>query len=114
MNKIENMKVVEKPWGQETWFVHNDKYLGKLISIKKDTRLSKQYHEQKQETFYSIKGRFILELNEELIEVHERQAITIMPGDVHRVIAKYCDVELIEISTPESEDIVRVEDDFGR
>ncbi|MFC1484878.1 cupin domain-containing protein [bacterium] len=108
------MKEVLKPWGKELWFVHNENYLGKLIYIDKGTRLSKQYHNKKQETFFSIQGKFILELNGEEIVVNERTPVTIKAGDIHRVSAPFENVQIIEISTPESDDIVRIEDDFDR
>ncbi|MFH1714885.1 MAG: cupin domain-containing protein [Elusimicrobiota bacterium] len=108
------MKTVEKPWGKELWFVKNEFYLGKIICVNKGSRLSKQYHNKKHETFFALKGRFILELNDKEIEIAEKQTVTIEPGNVHRVYAPYEDIEIIEISTPEHDDIVRLEDDFGR
>lgn len=108
------MKEVMKPWGKEIWFVDNEHYLGKLIVVQKGGRLSKQYHQKKQETFFSIKGKFVAEVNGKEHIVNERCPITIYPGDVHRVSAPFEDVEIIEISTPFSDDIVRIADDYGR
>lgn len=108
------MKKVDKPWGNELWFIDNEHYLGKVIFVKNGCRLSKQYHNHKQETFFSIKGKFILEINGTEQIVDEKMPVTIFPKDVHRVIAAFGDVEIIEISTPFPDDIVRLEDDYKR
>jgi len=108
------MKTVKKPWGSEIWFAQNDKYVGKILTVKKGHRLSRQYHEKKHETFYSIQGRFLLEINGRTRTVKEGQPVTIKPGIIHRMHAKFCDIRIVEVSTPEVWDIVRIDDDYGR
>ncbi|MCP4481663.1 MAG: cupin domain-containing protein [bacterium] len=108
------MTKIKKPWGSELWFVHNENYLGKLIKVQKGKKLSKQYHNKKEETFFAIKGKFILEVNNKEILMEPYRAYTIKPKDIHRVYAKFENVEIIEVSTPQADDIVRVEDDYDR
>lgn len=108
------MKIVKKPWGQETWFAHNPKYTGKLLFIKKGHRLSKQYHRLKHETLYTLKGKYLLEFNGRK-KVQKPGSVTIIPPKaVHRMEAKFGDVTLIEVSTSQLKDVVRLEDDYGR
>ncbi len=113
------MKIVEKPWGREIWIAYeNDRYAGKLLEIKAGHRLSLQYHEKKHETLYLLDGkiRFILE-DENGTLVDE----VIVPGGVkvvkpnrkHRMEA-ISDSRFIEFSSPELDDVVRIEDDYQR
>ena len=109
------MKTVKKPWGKEIWFAYNNKkYVGKLIIIKKGHRLSKQYHKRKHETLYTDHGRYIMEFKNRKRIVRQGETIVLPPGRIHRRYAKFCDVRLIEVSTPELTDVVRIEDDYGR
>jgi mannose-6-phosphate isomerase-like protein (cupin superfamily) len=114
------MKIIEKPWGREVWIAHNDKYAFKLIEFKAGSRSSLQYHERKHETIYIDQGK--LEVEVEADDENGQLVKTIMgAGDVienapmrrHRITAIE-DVRLFEVSTPELEDVVRVEDDYGR
>ncbi|MBI80176.1 MAG: cupin [Gammaproteobacteria bacterium] len=114
---------VEKPWGYEVRWAINEKYLGKLLFIKEGNRLSRQYHEVKDETIYVLEGSLLLELGphisvpeQESIKetVSEGQSRRIHPGMVHRFCAEAGDVVLIEVSTPEIDDVVRLSDDYGR
>jgi len=109
---------VEKPWGHELIWAHTDRYVGKVLVIRKGRRLSLQYHERKDESIYVVRGRMALHLADEdgRMEVHE-----LGPGDHRRIptgrthrFEALEDVELVEVSTPELDDVVRVEDDFGR
>ena len=112
------MKIVEKPWGREIWVAHSDKYALKIIEFKKDSRSSLQYHRKKHEHIFVDRGKLQLEQADDkgsLVaqilgpgEVAENE-----PGRMHRVTALE-DVRLIEVSTPELDDVVRVEDDYGR
>jgi len=112
------MKIIEKPWGREIWIAHNDKYALKLIEFKAGSRSSLQYHEVKHETIYLDQGILEVEADDE-----EGKLVTLIlkPGDVienppmrkHRVTAIE-DARLIEVSTPELDDVVRVEDDYDR
>ncbi|MEW6558153.1 MAG: cupin [Elusimicrobiota bacterium] len=108
------MKIVKKPWGKEVWFAHTKKYVGKLLFIKKGHRLSKQYHRIKHETLYTLKGRYIMEFGNSKKIMNEGTVIVIPHKKTHRMFAKFCDVTLIEVSTPQVRDVVRLEDDYGR
>ena len=108
---------VEKPWGHEIRWAVNDKYIGKILHIKRGGRLSRQYHEVKDETIYVQNGVLIMEIGNppEQIILKEGQSYRIEPNTIHRFMApteSY--VNLIEVSTPEIDDVVRLEDDYGR
>tara|TARA_R100000315_G_C5219412_1_gene131650 strand:- start:667 stop:1011 length:345 start_codon:yes stop_codon:yes gene_type:complete len=105
---------VDKPWGYEEIWAHTDKYVGKLLHIKKGSRLSLQYHEVKEETIYVLKGTLTLITDKDRINLKPGSVYHIYPGDLHRFTASTADVTLIEVSTPELDDVVRVEDDHGR
>ena len=114
---------VDKPWGHEIRWAINEKYLGKLLFIKQGNRLSKQYHEVKDETIYVLEGSLLLELGPHM-SVQEQEAVKeivsegesrrIHPGVIHRFCAEKGDVVLIEVSTPEIDDVVRLQDDYAR
>jgi len=108
------MKHVEKPWGYEKWFAKTPKYVGKILFIRKGCRLSKQYHKLKHETIYTLKGRYQMELKTSSRVMEEGSVIVVPPGRIHRMYAKFGDVTLVEVSTPEVWDVVRLEDDYGR
>ena len=108
---------VKKPWGHEIRWAINDKYLGKILHISRGQRLSKQYHNVKDETIYVSAGVLILEIGEkpELIYLKEGESYRIEPKTIHRFCApSESYVELIEVSTPEIDDVVRLQDDYGR
>ena len=111
------MKRVEKPWGHEVRFICTDRYAGKLLFIKAGAQLSLQYHEHKDETFYVQSGTLELVLgrgDEQRVErLGPGESRHITPGTIHRFRA-VTDCELFEVSTPELDDVVRIEDDFGR
>ena len=109
---------VDKPWGYEIIWAETSKYVGKVLFIETGKRLSLQYHEIKDESILVIQGKLSLELENELgiIETHEineGEGRRIPTGRRHRFTAIE-DCELIEVSTPELDDVVRIEDDFGR
>ena len=109
---------VEKPWGHELWFAHTDRYAGKLLHVKRGQRLSLQYHESKDETSYLLSGRMLLSRGQSADALVER---TLEAGDawrneprvVHTVQALE-DSVIVEVSTPELDDVVRLADDYGR
>tara|TARA_R100001594_G_scaffold91916_1_gene126188 strand:- start:4300 stop:4632 length:333 start_codon:yes stop_codon:yes gene_type:complete len=107
------MKEVIKPWGKEVWLVLNDKYCLKRLYVNKDHKLSLQYHEVKKETMFLEKGLCDLVRNGEKVLMEKNQSYTINPGDVHRIIA-HSDTIILEVSSPEVDDIVRIEDDYDR
>ena len=112
------MKTIEKPWGREKWIAHNDRYVGKFIFIDKGKRLSKQYHNKKHETLYLLGGLCTFEIGDRTITLEattddEEKTFVIEPKVPHRFTA-LTDVILLEFSTPELDDVVRLEDDYGR
>jgi len=110
--KDERIKV-NKPWGYELWFAKTDKYVGKIIFVKKGNRLSLQYHKEKDETMYVLSGIAQVVLDQEYRRVVTGDIIHIPPLVKHRIEA-LTDITIIEVSTPEVEDVVRIEDDYGR
>ncbi len=108
---------VEKPWGWEYRFVRTDRYAGKLLFIRAGSQLSLQFHERKDEAFYVQSGELDLVLGraeaEEIVRLGPGGSHRILPGTIHRFRAA-SDCLLFEVSTPELEDVVRLEDDFGR
>ena len=109
---------VPKPWGHELIWAHTERYVGKVLVIEAGKRLSLQRHEVKDESIYVLSGRLRLLLEDDAGEV---RTVELGPGDHRRVetgrIHRYEAierVELMEVSTPELDDVVRLEDDFGR
>lgn len=111
-------KIKLKPWGKEIWFAHTDKYAGKVLIIKKGHRYSLQYHEKKRETQYIYSGKVKLTYGTEKDSLQEKilnpgDKIDIDPYTIHRLEALE-DSEVFEVSSPELDDVVKVEDDYGR
>jgi mannose-6-phosphate isomerase-like protein (cupin superfamily) len=108
---------VEKPWGYELRFVRTPRYAGKVLFIKAGSQLSLQYHEAKDEAFYVQQGVVELVLGkgaeQKVVRLSAGETRHLPPGTVHRFRA-VTDCLLFEVSTPELEDVVRIEDDFGR
>ncbi|MCL4190115.1 MAG: hypothetical protein KJZ87_00105 [Thermoguttaceae bacterium] len=112
------MKTVEKPWGRELWVAHTGKYALKIIEIKKGTRSSLQYHVHKHEHICVDQGVLQMEWENDSGEMEIRilkpgEVIENKPGRKHRSTAIE-DVRLLEVSTPELDDVVRLEDDYRR
>ena len=106
---------VDKPWGHEIRWAINEKYLGKILHIDAGCRLSLQYHEQKDETIYVLEGTAVVQLEDKTHILYEGQSLRIKPMQKHRFSAPDTSpVKLIEVSTPEIDDVVRIEDDYGR
>lgn len=109
------VKVVEKPWGREEIFaLVPRKYAGKLLVIEKGKRLSLQYHRRKTESLYVLEGSLSLRLGRRTVKARPGSAFTVRPGVVHRFGAPEGRVTLIEVSTTELDDVVRLQDDYGR
>ncbi|MBI2854216.1 MAG: cupin domain-containing protein [Chloroflexi bacterium] len=109
---------VEKPWGYELIFARTAKYVGKILFIKKGHRLSLQYHEHKDETIYVQSGELTVQLegaDGKLVSMQFSggESVRIEPLKRHRMQA-ITDTTLFEVSTPELDDVKRVEDDYGR
>lgn len=108
------IKEVKKPWGREIWFAVAPKYVGKILVINKGHRLSKQFHRVKHETLYTVRGRYLMEMNGILKVMLPGSVAVIPPRTVHRMEARFGRVTLFEVSTPEVHDVVRLSDDYGR
>ena len=110
--------VVDKPWGHELIWARTDRYVGKILHIKAGEALSLQYHRVKDETIMLLSGRMRLESFVDGAAPVERVLVArepfhIPPGMRHRMIALE-DTEVLEVSTPELDDVVRLEDRYGR
>ena len=112
------MNRVDKPWGHEIRWALNEKYIGKILRIEPGQKLSRQYHAQKDETIYVLEGKLVLELGagNDIIKLilHEGATRRILPGQIHRFAAPSEGCTLIEVSTPEIDDVIRLEDMYGR
>ena len=109
--------IVEKPWGHELLWAHTSRYVGKVLHIKKGQSLSYQYHVVKDESIRLLSGVMDMDIERD----GQREKLRLNPGDClhitprmkHRMIAvEECDV--LEVSTPELDDVVRLEDRYGR
>jgi quercetin dioxygenase-like cupin family protein len=121
-------KIVEKPWGREIWYADQAAYAGKVLEVKQGRRLSLQYHERKTETLYLLSGKVLLTFR--ALAVGESPSASLvsaadqrvwLPGQtVHipvRTIHRFEALEdsvLLEVSTPDLTDVVRLQDDFSR
>lgn len=117
MKTFDKPKRDEKPWGYELWWACNERYVGKLLHINAGHKLSLQYHERKDETIHLWSGELALVLDEgNGLEEHRMkpgESYRVRPFTKHRMIAiTACDI--LEASTPEVEDVVRLEDSYGR
>ena len=111
--EIGKPKIVDKPWGRELWLAHTDKYAGKILEVNKGAQLSIQYHEKKMESMYILSGKMLITNGKNETVMNEGDCVKIEPGQVHRIKALE-DVRVIEVSSPELDDVVRLEDDYGR
>ncbi len=108
---------IEKPWGYELHWAKTERYVGKILHIKAGHALSLQYHNKKEETIYLHSGRMLFEIDEDgSLQQREMQpgdSVHVVPPTVHRMTAiEDCDV--LEVSTPELDDVVRLNDRYGR
>lgn len=109
---------IPKPWGSELWFAHTDRYAGKILRLRAGCRLSVQFHKEKDETSYVLSGRVIVSQGDSAGTMVVRE---LGPGDswrtsplvVHTLEAVE-DAEIVEVSTPQLDDVVRLEDRYGR
>ena len=113
------VRVVPKPWGHETIWAHTDRYVGKILHINAGQALSVQYHNRKDETVYLLSGEMIywvkLDGSDELRDMRLQvgEAFRITPGTVHYMEA-VTDCDVLEASTPDLDDVVRLSDRYGR
>lgn len=118
MTTLDQAKTVNKPWGREIWLELNDRYCYKRIYINAGHRTSFQYHEHKVETNYIISGRAEVWLENDMGEIKKNimgpdEFFSVPVNKKHRVVA-LTDIILQEVSTPEVDDIIRIEDDTQR
>ena len=113
----QDVRRVPKPWGYELIFAKTNRYLGKILHINQGETLSLQYHEMKEETLYVLGGelRLTVEYDGDRREIALRagEAFHIPPRLIHRMEA-VVDTDVAEVSTPEIDDVVRLEDRYGR
>ena len=114
----EKPKRVEKPWGWELHWADTELYVGKILHVNAGEALSLQYHEQKDETISVLSGEMTLVVGRDEsslreVPMSEQDSYRIRPGVVHRMIA-VTDCDILEASTPHLDDIVRLEDRYGR
>ena len=110
---------IDKPWGYELLWAHAEQYVGKVLFVRAGCSLSLQFHRVKDESWYVQSGRAELQLGDVGQAVLKREVVgpgasfRFPPGTVHRVTAIE-DTTILEVSTPHLDDIVRLEDEYGR
>jgi mannose-6-phosphate isomerase len=110
---------VEKPWGWELIWAHAEQYVGKILFVRAGHALSLQFHNEKDESWYLYEGRAKLEMSEAGAPFTNAEvvgaggAFRLRPGTVHRLRALE-DTTMLEVSTPHLDDVVRLEDAYGR
>ena len=108
---------VDKPWGHELVWARTDRYVGKILHVKAGHVLSLQYHNQKDETMHVLAGELLLRTRpgEELLERRfcAGESVRILPKLIHQIEA-VVDSDVLEASTPELDDLVRIQDRYGR
>jgi len=109
---------VLKPWGNELWYALTERYAGKILHVERGHRLSLQFHERKDESCYLLSGRLLLVQGPSVEQLDERvlEAGAVwrnQPGDVHTIEALE-DSDVLEVSTPDLDDVVRLTDNYGR
>lgn len=118
---LRTINIVKKPWGHEEIWARSSRYVGKILFIKKGHRLSRQYHKVKEETIMVLEGTLTCEEGPSELggkitrhTMNPGEVFHITPGTIHRFCAKKNNVRLVEVSTPEISDVVRLEDDYRR
>jgi mannose-6-phosphate isomerase-like protein (cupin superfamily) len=115
---IHSARMIDKPWGHEEIFAETESYVGKILCINRGEALSLQYHERKEETLRVLDGRLELVSGPDLDHLSSAvldagTAFHIAPGTLHRMVA-LTDCRLLEVSTNHLDDVVRLEDRYGR
>ncbi len=110
------MRTIEKPWGKEEILVVQDKYMVKRLHMNPGAKCSLQYHEYKTETIYVLNGVLLLHIYGQIITMYQGDCRTILPRVDHRMECGHSSESVIflECSTPEMDDVIRIEDDYGR
>ncbi|HCU13199.1 MAG TPA: cupin [Gemmatimonadetes bacterium] len=110
---------VPKPWGHETIWAQSERYVGKILHINAGHELSVQYHNRKDETVYLLSGEIVYRVQREGDDILDDmklkvgESFRITPGTIHQMIA-VTDCDVLEVSTPEIDDVVRLSDRYGR
>jgi mannose-6-phosphate isomerase-like protein (cupin superfamily) len=108
---------VSKPWGYELIFAKTARYVGKILHINQGQTLSLQYHNVKEETLFVVRGELKLTIESDgdrrVLPLREGESFHIPPRLIHRMEA-VVDTDVAEVSTPELDDVVRLEDRYGR
>ena len=110
---------VPKPWGHETIWAVSDRYVGKILHINAGHELSVQYHNRKDETVHLLEGDIVYRVQREGDDILDDmklrvgESFRITPGTIHQMIA-LTDCDVLEVSTPEIDDVVRLSDRYGR
>jgi mannose-6-phosphate isomerase-like protein (cupin superfamily) len=112
-----DVRHVPKPWGHETIWAQTERYVGKILHINAGQELSVQYHNKKDETVYLLSGEIVYRVKSgELLEdmqLKVGESFRISPGTIHQMVA-LTDCDVLEVSTPELDDVVRLSDKYGR
>ena len=106
--------MINKPWGSEFLWAITKNYAAKIIEINKNSRLSLQKHLEKEETIFVLSGTLYLTIDSEEIKLKPGSYYHISPNTIHRFSAKDEPVSIMEVSTSQLNDIVRIEDDYNR
>ena len=111
-------RFVEKPWGREEVFAQNESYVGKILFVRKGEALSLQFHERKTETLRILDGQLELATGDDpqhldVLCLDPGDVFHIGPGLVHRMVG-LTNCSILEVSTPELDDVVRLDDRYGR
>ena len=118
MSGLGTTRTVTKPWGEEKIFAQTPRYAGKLITIRAGETMSYQYHNVKEETVHVLSGALGLDVESEGVRSTLRllpgETFHIRPGMKHRMFADEIDCHVVEVATSELDDVVRLEDRYGR
>lgn len=106
--------VQEKPWGAEVWLIFTKRYALKLLMIEKGQRFSLQKHKSKEESWLVLRGRALITLGKKEFEAKTGTTIHVARNTIHRLKALSSLVEVMEASSPELHDAVRLVDDYNR
>jgi mannose-6-phosphate isomerase-like protein (cupin superfamily) len=109
---------VSKPWGHETIWARTDRYVGKILHINAGQELSVQYHNKKDETVHLLSGEIVYRVQSDAdlledVQLKLGESFRITPGTIHQIVA-LTDCDVLEVSTPELDDVVRLSDKYGR
>ena len=108
-----------KPWGYEIIWARTERYVGKILHINAGHELSVQYHNRKDETVYLLSGEIVYRVQREVDDILDDvklgvgESFRITPGTIHQMVA-LTDCDVLEVSTPEIDDVVRLSDKYGR